>query len=172
MSDISKNEIIRQTKYLKSFNQYPMAMTSHVLLKSIDPEWPVSMSAKCIDGLLRGKLGYNGFIISDAIDMHALEGTIIERAQKCWNAGIDAICYCSGLERDLELLADNTHFLTEKSLIRFAKIKKVIHNTPKKINIDKTDKVYKRYFAGKLDIEYTYDATEVLNKMLEKGEKK
>lgn len=172
ISEISKKEIFRQTKYLMSFNKYPMAMTSHILLKSIDPEFPVSMSAKCIKELLRKRLGFKGFLVSDAIDMHALEGQIIERAEKCWNAEVDAVCYCSGIEHDLEILAASTHFLTEKSLIRFAKIKKVIHNTPKKINIDEIDKVYKKYFAGKQDIRYTYDATEVLNRMLEKGEKK
>ena len=171
-SELSRAEIIRQTNYLKAFNQYPLLMTSHILLKSLDPDFPVSMSAKCIKDLLREKLGFRGFIVSDAIDMHALEGEIIRRAENCWKAGIDAVCYCSGITSDLERLAASQYFLTEKSLIRFAKIKKVIHNKPKKNGINEIDKIYKGYFIRKHDIKYTYDATEVLNKMLEKGENK
>lgn len=170
VSTISKIEIMRKIQYLKAFNKYPLAMTSHIVLKSIDETSPVSMSEKCIE-LLRKKLGFEGFIISDAIDMHALKGNIIERAQKCWKAGIDAICYCSGLEKDLENLAKSKYFLTDKSLIRFAKIKKVLHNIPKEIDIKGTEKLYKKYFADKKDIKYAYDATEVLNKMLEKEKK-
>ena len=167
VSEISKEEILRKTKYLSSFSGYPLAMTSHILLKSIDSKFPVSMSAICIRELLRKRLGYRGFLISDAIDMHALKGTIMQRAEQCWNAGIDAVCYCSGQEDDLKKIAEDKHFLTEKSLMRFSKIKQIFCNKAK-TDTQKTREAYKKYFADKAETEYSYDATEVLNKMLKK----
>lgn len=169
VSELSEREIYRKVKYLATFNQYPLAMTSHILLKSIDAEYPVSMSAKCIKELLRKKLGYNNFLISDAIDMHALKGNIMERAERCWNAGIDAVCYCSGLEEDLSLFAECKHFLAEETLSRFYKIQKILSHHRTKKDTQKTEDAYNKYFADKSEKMYNYDATEVLNEMLQKG---
>ena len=60
--------------------------------------------------------------------------------------------------------------MTEKSLIRFAKVKKVIHNTLKNMDINDIIKRYNQKFSGLEKVQYDYDATETLNKMLKKGE--
>lgn len=168
--DLSLDEIKRQTKYIQTFAEYPLIMSSHIVLKSIDREFPVTMSNKCIKELLRGYLGLNGLLISDAIDMHALKGTISERAERSLDAGIDAICYCSGKYADLYNICNLKRFMSEKSLIRFANIEKIINNTKKGTNIAHLRKLYQNEFEGKLDVDYMYDATEVLHKMLKQGE--
>ena len=69
-------------------------MTSHILLKSFDAEYPATQSPKVISELIRGYLEFDGFLLSDAIDMHALKGTIAERASLSIRAGVDAVrCY-------------------------------------------------------------------------------
>ncbi|MBP5698892.1 MAG: glycoside hydrolase family 3 protein [Alphaproteobacteria bacterium] len=168
--DISKEEIKEKISYLKEFNQYPLAMTSHITLKQVDNTFPVSMSKKCITSILRNYLEFDNMLISDAIDMHALKGSIAERAEKCWNAGLDVICYCSGKTNDLRILCQKGRFMNEKSLIRFDKIKKIIHNTPEPINKLKLKQKYNKKFIAQKNTLYQYDATEVLNKMLEQGE--
>lgn len=169
-TDISREEIEQKTAYLQQFGDYPMAMTAHIILKSIDGEHPVTMSPKVISEFLRGYLNFSGLLISDAIDMHALQGNIINRAILSLDAGVDVICYCSGIYKDLYAICQEKRFMTEKSLIRFAKVKKVIHNTLK--NKDRNDiiKRYNQNFAGQCNIQYDYDATETLNQMLKKGE--
>ncbi len=169
-TELPVSDLEKETAYLQRFRNYPMAMTAHIILKSIDAKFPVTMSAKVISDFLRGYLGFAGFLLSDAIDMHALQGNILNRARASWDAGVDAVCYCSGIYKDLYALCQEKRFMTEKSLIRFAKIKKVIHNTREKKDIDDIKGRYTREFAGKNNQQYGYDATETLNQMLKKGE--
>ncbi|MFG1609634.1 glycoside hydrolase family 3 protein [Actinoplanes sp. NPDC049265] len=45
-------------------------MTAHVVLKSVDPSGaPATMSRPILTGLLRQQLGYDGLIVTDALDM-------------------------------------------------------------------------------------------------------
>jgi beta-N-acetylhexosaminidase len=51
-------------------------MTAHVVLRSIDPSGaPATMSGPVLTGLLRGELGYDGLIVTDALDMGGATGT-------------------------------------------------------------------------------------------------
>ncbi|HEU4427085.1 MAG TPA: glycoside hydrolase family 3 protein [Pilimelia sp.] len=51
-------------------------MTAHVVLRSIDPSGaPATMSKPILTGLLRGELGYDGLIVTDALDMGGATGT-------------------------------------------------------------------------------------------------
>ncbi|WP_163655486.1 glycoside hydrolase family 3 protein [Listeria sp. PSOL-1] len=47
-------------------------MVSHVLFEKMDSEYPASLSPKIITDLLRKKLGFNGVIITDSLDMEAI----------------------------------------------------------------------------------------------------
>lgn len=169
-SDISLENIQQQIQYLQNFATYPLAMTSHIILNAIDNQAPVTMSAKCVNDLLRGYLGINGILISDAIDMHALKGNIIERAEATWAAGIDIVCYCGGKYADLYNICQLKRFMSENTRIKFANVEKIINNIKKCVDILPSRKLYKDKFKDKLKVNYTYDATEILNKMLKQGE--
>lgn len=48
-------------------------MVSHVCFPTLDDtDTPCSMSAPVIQGVLRGQLGYQGLVISDGLQMHAI----------------------------------------------------------------------------------------------------
>ncbi len=145
-------------------------MTAHILLPEIDDKLPVTQSVKAIDKLIRGIIGFDGFLISDAIDMHALKGTIAERASLSIRAGVDAVCCCSGRIKDLTAVCGERCFMTEKSLQRYANIKKVIHNKPKCVDVKNIELQYKEKIGSILNVKCSYDATEVLHQMLKKGE--
>lgn len=49
-------------------------MTAHVFLRSFDPQHPATMSKSILSGLLRGKLGFEGVIITDDFNMGAIHG--------------------------------------------------------------------------------------------------
>jgi len=170
-TDWSLDKIKKETEYIKNFAEYPLIMTSHIILKALDDNNPVTMSEICINEFFRGYLGLKGLLISDAIDMHSLKGSITERAENCWNAGIDIICYCSGIYEDMYNICNQKRFMSEKALIKFANIENIIHNTKKDIDISRTLQLYQTEFEGKLEVNYMYDATEVLNQMLQKGRK-
>ncbi|HET6671824.1 MAG TPA: glycoside hydrolase family 3 N-terminal domain-containing protein [Agromyces sp.] len=69
-------------------------MTSHILLPRIDPVHPATLSPPIVNGLLRGELGFEGVIVSDALDMHAASGVhgIPEAAVLALAAGCDLLC--------------------------------------------------------------------------------
>ena len=169
-ADLSYEEIERKVQYLKNFSNCPMAMTAHIKLTPIDDKNPVTTSKIVINEILRKMMNFDGLIISDAIDMHALRGSIAQKNNQAIDAGIDVICYCSGKSQDLHAICSEKRFLTEKALNRFANIKKIINNKAKHIDIIKYQKHYREIFQDSFNEKYSYDATETLHKMQKKGE--
>lgn len=47
-------------------------MTAHIVYPALDPEFPATMSRPILTGLLRGQFGYEGVIVTDGMDMHAI----------------------------------------------------------------------------------------------------
>ncbi|MFC7491627.1 MULTISPECIES: glycoside hydrolase family 3 protein [unclassified Knoellia] len=50
-------------------------MTAHVVMPAIEPDVPATMSHKVLTGLLREELGYEGLIVTDALDMAGAAAT-------------------------------------------------------------------------------------------------
>jgi beta-N-acetylhexosaminidase len=67
-------------------------MTAHVRFPALDPE-PATVSAGLI-GLLRSELGFTGLVMTDALEMRAITGTVglEEGAVRALAAGADALC--------------------------------------------------------------------------------
>ena len=53
----------------------PAVLVAHVRYPRLDPEWPASMSRWAIGDLLRGRLGFEGLVLSDDLEMQAVAGT-------------------------------------------------------------------------------------------------
>jgi beta-N-acetylhexosaminidase len=68
-------------------------MTGHVLVPGYG-ELPATLNPALVDGLLRRDLGFDGVVISDALEMGAIAGTvgIGEGAVLAVLAGVDALC--------------------------------------------------------------------------------
>ncbi|MGN6754124.1 MAG: glycoside hydrolase family 3 protein [Intrasporangium sp.] len=69
-------------------------MTSHLLVRALDPDRPATFSPTILTGLLRQGLGYGGVIISDALDMVGASGQtgIPTAAVRALAAGCDLLC--------------------------------------------------------------------------------
>jgi beta-N-acetylhexosaminidase len=69
-------------------------MSSHIMLPQLDSERPATLSRTIMQGLLRGELGFEGVIVSDALDMTGASGTIgiPEAAVRALDAGCDLLC--------------------------------------------------------------------------------
>ncbi|SFD47462.1 glycoside hydrolase family 3 protein [Massilia yuzhufengensis] len=50
----------------------PAMMTAHILYPALDPDFPATMSRPILTGILREGFGYQGVIITDGMDMHAI----------------------------------------------------------------------------------------------------
>ena len=142
----------------------PAGMTAHIVLPQVD-NLPVTMSAKAIDYLIRGKIGFDGLLISDAIDMHALSGSVAEKAKKSLEAGCDLVCYCGGKLDELNELATIDAEISPKTEERLQRVWDIVCKGQKD-NFDYED------YANAVDeiqpYNEVYDATEVLNRMNQK----
>ncbi|MEV6161451.1 glycoside hydrolase family 3 protein [Streptomyces sp. NPDC052052] len=77
-------------------------MSAHILLPALDPDRPATVSPQILTGLLREELGYDGLIVTDAVEMQAIAATYgIERGSVlAIAAGADALCVGGGLQDD------------------------------------------------------------------------
>ncbi|WP_101788939.1 glycoside hydrolase family 3 protein [Nonomuraea indica] len=80
-------------------------MTGHLLVPTYDPGLPATLSPKLLTGLLREELGFDGVIVTDAIEMAAVSAAygIGGAAARAVAAGADAVCL--GGERSDEATA-------------------------------------------------------------------
>lgn len=81
----------------RELSDLPLGMTGHVLLSTIDPTSPATMSKIVIDSLIRGDIGFEGLLISDDLSMKALGGSFRQRAERLVSAGCDIALHCNGL---------------------------------------------------------------------------
>jgi beta-N-acetylhexosaminidase len=71
-------------------------MTSHTIYDDLDPEMPATLSKKILTKLLRTDLGYDGLIITDDLEMGAIERQqpLAEAALQSLMAGADLLLIC------------------------------------------------------------------------------
>ncbi len=69
-----------------------MIMTAHVLYPKLDPDYPATLSKKILHDLLREELGFKGVVISDALEMKAMnQDSQVKNAELALSAGVDIL---------------------------------------------------------------------------------
>lgn len=98
-------------------------MVAHILVTSLDPELPASLSPAVISGLLREEMGFDGVVITDDLTMRAITDNygIGEAAVKSVIAGNDILLVCHGQERQAEAM-DAVAKAVEEGIIDEARI--------------------------------------------------
>jgi beta-N-acetylhexosaminidase len=68
-------------------------MVGHLVVRAVDPARPATLSRAVVGGLLRGRLGFDGLVVSDALEMGAIAGTLSlpVAAERALAAGIDQL---------------------------------------------------------------------------------
>ncbi len=83
----------------------PIAMTAHVIYQAWDADLPATLSPRVIREVIRGRIGFDGLLISDDIVMAALSGPAPERALAALRAGCDLILHCSADIAEMQAIA-------------------------------------------------------------------
>ena len=144
----------------------PFGMTAHIVLPMIDNK-PVTQSKKGIE-LIRNEIGFDGLLITDAIEMKALKGSLTQKTRASLRAGCDVVCYCSGhdqnnptmLEENEEVLKASIP-LSDKVLERFEKVLKTIKTPYKEKEISLKAKRYESLIEKTKDsLPINHDHTE------------
>lgn len=106
-------------------------MAAHIVYSAIDPDLPSSVSPRVIDDIIRGEIGFDGFLLSDDLDMDALAGLgdMPARVSAVIEAGCDAALHCSGRFDEMQEIAKAVPNLTAKARIRLQNSQKSLKLT-------------------------------------------
>jgi beta-N-acetylhexosaminidase len=110
-------------------------MTAHILIPALDHERPATLSPRIVNAMLKQKMGYQGLVLSDDLEMKAIAGRygIPEATVAAIAAGCDAVLMCGAgqdaqaqaLEAVIKAVEDDTLPLArvEDALARHRRVK-------------------------------------------------
>lgn len=85
----------------KALNQALTGMTGHLLFTAWDKQNPATQSPFIIEEIIRKRIGFDGLLMTDDLDMEALSGSVPERAERSVAAGCDIALNCWGKMDDM-----------------------------------------------------------------------
>jgi beta-N-acetylhexosaminidase len=116
--EAGEEELAVDLEPFRTLNWAPMAMVAHVVYTAWDKDRPASLSPTVISEIIRGRIGFDGFLISDDIGMEALTGSPGERAAGVVEAGCDVALHCSGNMEEMISVADATPAMSADGIER------------------------------------------------------
>lgn len=93
LADSEKVEFIPFRRLIRS--RVEGVMTAHIINKSLDPDWPATLSPKIINDILRAQLRFQKVVFSDDMEMKAIADNYgaEESAIRAIQAGCDMLIY-------------------------------------------------------------------------------
>ena len=95
-----------------------MVMTSHIKFSKIDPDFPVTLSKKFLQDILRKEMRYKNIIITDDLGMKAIAKyhSVEDTAILALGAGCDILLYCNEMAHPPIALEAVKKAVTDKKL--------------------------------------------------------
>ena len=96
-------------KKLIDAQKCPMIMSAHVFNQNLDNDYPATLSKNILTGILREELGFDGVIVSDAMEMGAITDNfgLKEAIEKAINAGCDLLVFSNNISEYNEEVVPN-----------------------------------------------------------------
>ncbi|MEH6511881.1 MAG: glycoside hydrolase family 3 protein, partial [Maribacter arcticus] len=104
-------------------------MVGHLSVPALtnDKNIPSSINKDIITGILRNEMGFDGVVISDALNMHAVSKNYPIPGELEWlafNAGNDVLCFAEHIEEGIQMILENaTEAQINKSIKRIWNLK-------------------------------------------------
>lgn len=102
----------------KTLSDAPIGMTGHLLFSAWDKENPATLSPYVIEQIIRKRIGFDGLLLTDDIDMEALAGTVPERAERAIAAGCDLVLNCWAKMDDMTAIVERLPTMSERTAER------------------------------------------------------
>ncbi len=99
----------------KTLFDAPIGMTGHLLYTAWDRENPATLSPYVINDIIRRRIGFDGLLLTDDIDMEALSGTVPERAERAIAAGCDLVLNCWARMDDMAAIAERLPTMSDRT---------------------------------------------------------
>jgi beta-N-acetylhexosaminidase len=87
-------------------NRLAAVMTAHVRYPALDKREPATLSKKILTNLLRRAMGFDGLVVTDALEMKAISDRydVAAAAFKAFQAGADLLLYCENPDAPAEAI--------------------------------------------------------------------
>jgi beta-N-acetylhexosaminidase len=123
--DASLDEL-RRTDFIpfRRLADMSWGMTAHVVYSAIDPERPATTSPKVIAEIIRGEIGFDGLLVTDDLNMQALQGDLADRTRRALSAGCDLALHCTGRLDEMEEVAAAAGPMSDATARRVARLRK------------------------------------------------
>ncbi len=116
------------------------AMTAHIVFEAWDADRPATCSPFVIDEIIRKRIGFQGMLMSDDLDMHALQyamnGGLKERAEAALGAGCDVVLQCSGNLKEMQTTAEGCRDLDALPLVRARAVEAFAKRPPREFDAE------------------------------------
>jgi beta-N-acetylhexosaminidase len=126
--DVLKKSDFYVFKKVNSIIKGAWAMTAHILYDSIDSQFCATESTIIVNDIIRNYMEYDGFLITDAIEMKALKGTWKQRVLNSMNAGVDCILHCTGNMKEMMDIVEHVPLISTESNRRLLNSLKSLKN--------------------------------------------
>ena len=97
----------------------PVGMTAHVLYRDWDAALPATLSPAVIAEVVRGRIGFDGLLLTDDLSMRALDGPLARRARRALDAGCDIALHCNGDGAEMTAVAQAAGTMTAAAMQRW-----------------------------------------------------
>jgi len=104
----------------RALHDSPIGMTGHLVFTAWDRENPATLSPFVIGDIIRKRIGFDGLLLTDDLDMEALSGSVPERAARAIAAGCDIALNCWGKMDDMEGIASRLPAMSAQTGQRLA----------------------------------------------------
>lgn len=102
----------------RSLADAPMGMTGHIVFEAWDKNRCATLSPVVIETIIRQRIGFDGLLMSDDLDMKALKGDVPSRAVECVAAGCDIALNCWGRLDEMKTIAEVLPEITPRAKAR------------------------------------------------------
>jgi beta-N-acetylhexosaminidase len=119
--DAGEAELETDLEPFRTLRAAPMGMVAHIVFTAWDRDRPSSQSPVVIEEVIRGRIGFDGFLMTDDLGMQALSGGFDERTRRAIEAGCDAALHCSGVLDEMVAVASAAGPLSDMSRERLAR---------------------------------------------------
>jgi beta-N-acetylhexosaminidase len=134
--EASLAELERDFAPFRALNDAPAAMTAHVVYAAIDGRAPGTTSPRVIGDIVRGRIGFDGLLISDDLSMKALGGPFGARARAAFAAGIDMALHCNGDLAEARPVAEAAPPLAGRALARAGAVTRIAAAAPEDFDVE------------------------------------
>lgn len=117
----SEDELELDLAPFRALAEAPIAMTAHVRFTAWDDANPATQSPFVVGEVIRRRIGFDGLLLTDDLDMEALSGSVPERAARAIAAGCDVALNCWAKMDDMIGIANVLPAMSERGAARLAR---------------------------------------------------